>query len=300
MHEKKDFTEKLADYRARVDHSLNGAIRASNHPAPLLRDAMLYATLNGGKRLRPILIYATGESFGQTPEALDYAAAAMECMHCCSLIHDDLPAMDDDLLRRGKPTCHIAFDEATAILAGDALQTLAFELLASSDNSHLSAEIKIRLIQTLALHAGATGMIGGQSLDLLAEGKNISSNELEHIHRLKTGALIRASIVMGVLASECTDEILLGKYDIFATHIGLAFQLQDDLLDITGNSQKLGKNTGQDIKLQKATYAALFGIEKTILKITSLMEDAQKILQQLPQNTSFLKKICDYLIQREN
>ena len=295
----KDFVGTFTQYGKRVDYTLESAIHALTHPSTLLRDAMLYATLNGGKRLRPMLVYATGESLGQTANTLDLTAAAIECIHCCSLIHDDLPAMDDDDLRRGKPTCHIAFDEATAILAGDALQILAFELLASPSN-HLSTDIKLRLIQMLAGNAGTSGMIGGQSLDLLAEGKNISTEELEHIHRLKTGALIRSSVMMGAIASGCVDEKMLASYDQFATLIGLAFQLQDDFLDVVGNSKKLGKNTGQDSKLHKATHAVLFGVEKTRARIIDLMSKAQGILKSLPQDTEFLQTLCDYLTRREN
>lgn len=294
----KDFAETFAQYKKRVDYTLDQTIHELTHPSALLRDAMLYATLNGGKRLRPLLIYAAGESLGQTAPALDFTAAAIECIHCCSLIHDDLPAMDDDALRRGKPTCHIAFDEATAILAGDALQILAFDLLASPKN-HLATDIKLRLIQTLARDAGTSGMIGGQSLDLLAEGKNISTEELEHIHRLKTGALIRASVMMGVIAAGCTDEKILATYDQFATLIGLAFQLQDDLLDVVGNSKKLGKNTGQDSKLHKATYAVLFGVEKTRKRINDLMGTAQTILKSLRGDVGFLQRLCGYLIERD-
>lgn len=299
MSQTKDFVETFTLYAKRVDYTLDHTINTLTHPSMLLRDAMLYATLNGGKRLRPILVYATGESLSQTTAALDLTAAAIECIHCCSLIHDDLPAMDDDDLRRGKPTCHIAFDEATAILAGDALQILAFDLLASPKNN-LSTEIKLRLIQTLARDAGTSGMIGGQSLDLLAEGKNISPDELEHIHRLKTGALIRASVMMGAIAAGCIDEKILASYDQFATLIGLAFQLQDDLLDVIGNSNTLGKNTGQDSKLHKATHAVLFGVEKTQERIIDLMNKAQHILKSLPQDTGFLQKLCEYLTRRES
>src|SRR3990167_4382421 len=183
MEQTKGFVDTLSAYRHRVDQTLEKTIRAAYHPSSRLQEAMLYATLNGGKRLRPLLVYAAGESLGQTADKLDLAAAAMECIHCCSLIHDDLPAMDDDELRRGKPTCHIAFDEATAILAGDALQILAFDLLSSTQNT-LTTDIQIRLIQTLSYHASAAGMIGGQSLDLLAEGKILTADELEQIDLL--------------------------------------------------------------------------------------------------------------------
>lgn len=293
------FIEQLSHYRERVDATLKQAIYASNATVPLLCEAMLYSALASGKRLRPILVYATAACFGQTHEALDSIAAAIECIHSCSLIHDDLPAMDDDSLRRGKPTCHIAFGEATAILAGDALQTLAFELLATPKNEKIPPIIQVQLIRTLAHHAGSLGMIAGQSLDLLAEGKRVSVSELEHIHYLKTGALIRASVIMGALGAGCSDENTLKILDQFADRIGLAFQLQDDVLDITGNSKNLGKNTGQDLKHQKATYAILFGLETTQARIKTLMNEAIALLQSLPQETAFLETLCDYLIHRE-
>lgn len=293
-----EFLVQLSAYRERVNVALKKAIYPTNATAPLLCEAMLYATLNGGKRLRPILVYATAACFGQTPDALDTIAAAIECIHSYSLIHDDLPAMDDDNLRRNKPTCHIVFGEAMAILAGDALQTLAFSLLATK-NKDLSPETQIQLIQTLALHSGGLGMIAGQSLDLLAEGKQLPIQALEQIHHLKTGALIRASVLMGALGAGCSDTHTLEVLDQFATRLGLAFQLQDDLLDITGNSKDLGKNTGQDIKHQKATYAILFGIEATENHIKTLMQEAIARLQSLPQDTTLLKALCDYLICRD-
>ena len=297
MEQTKGFVDTLSAYRHRVDQTLEKTIRAAYHPSSRLQEAMLYATLNGGKRLRPLLVYAAGESLGQTADKLDLAAAAMECIHCCSLIHDDLPAMDDDELRRGKPTCHIAFDEATAILAGDALQNFAFELLASPNN-HLSPAIQLRLIQILSLHSGASGMISGQSLDLLAEGKMIATDKLEQIHRLKTGALIRASVLMGAVAGGC-DENTLRIYDQFAMHIGLAFQLQDDLLDVIGNREKLGKNTGQDSKNNKATYTILLGVEKTQARIVALMQNAHDALHLLPHDAAMLNMLCDYVMKRE-
>lgn len=289
---------KLTHYRDRVDQTLKNAIFSANK-TELLRDAMLYSALNGGKRIRPLLVYAAAACFEKSNDpALDNVAAAIECIHCYSLIHDDLPAMDDDNLRRGKPTCHIAFGEATAILAGDALQTLAFDLL--SKNIFISAETQLKIIQTLAYHSGASGMVAGQSLDLLAEGKKLAISDLDRIHHLKTGALIQASVAMGALAAGCDDQKTLEILDQFASRLGLAFQLQDDLLDVTGNSKNLGKNTGQDEKLQKATYAILFGIDKTTQMINKLMVEAAALLKSLPQNTAFLQLMCDYLISREN
>lgn len=293
------FKKTLADYHNRANEALLQAISSPKNTPVLLREAMHYATMNGGKRLRPILVYATGHCFGQPCDTLDVAAAAIECIHCYSLIHDDLPAMDDDKLRRKKPTCHIVYGEALAILAGDALQTLAFDLLSSQKNSLVSPEIQLKMIQVLATHSGASGMIGGQSLDLLAEGKAIAADDLLHIHRLKTAALIRASVTLGALAAGCNNTEILEALDQFALRLGLAFQLQDDVLDIAGNSKKLGKKTGQDIKQNKATYAILFGIEKTQQHIQVLMQEAIAILDALPHDTVFLKQLCDALLTRE-
>lgn len=295
-----DFEATLRDYRHRVDQSLKLAITAATAPTSLLREAMLYSTISGGKRLRPILIYAVGNAFGQHSAQLDHIAAAIECIHSYSLIHDDLPAMDDDNLRRGKPTCHIVFGEATAILAGDALQTLAFELLASPKKSTLPPQQQLKLIQVLATCAGGIGMVGGQSLDLLAEGKNISITELEEIHALKTGALIKASIIMGAIGAGCENQSTLQLLEQFAERIGLAFQLQDDLLDITGSSKKIGKNTQQDLKQNKATYPILFGIEATQSKINILIEAAISNLTSLNIDTTFLKTLCEKLVSRDS
>lgn len=295
-----DFESTLSHYRHRVDQTLKTAITAATTPTSLLREAMLYSTLNGGKRLRSTLVYAVGQALGQHPEQLDDIAAAIECIHSYSLIHDDLPAMDDDSLRRGKPTCHIAFGEATAILAGDALQTLAFTLLASPQKTTLSSQQQLKLIQVLATCAGGTGMVGGQSLDLLAEGKNISVTDLEQIHALKTGALIKASILMGAIGAGCEDQFTSQILEQFAEHIGLAFQLQDDLLDITGSRKKIGKNTQQDLKQHKATYAIMFGIEATQSRINALMASAMSDLALLNINTAFLKTFCEKLISRDN
>lgn len=294
------FEDKLKYYRDRVTKALKNAIMETTLPNSILQEAMLYSTLNGGKRLRPILTYSVAEAFGAHADQLDFVAAAIECTHCFSLIHDDLPAMDDDSLRRGKPTCHIVFNEAQAILAADALQTLAFELLASNKNSSLSAAHHLKLIQLLATASGGEGMVAGQSLDLLAEGKHISIPELDQIHSLKTGALIKASVMMGAIAANREDKPTLNALALFADNIGLAFQLQDDLLDITGSRQKIGKNTQQDIKQNKSTYATLHGTEKTKEKIEALTASAITLLDSLNADTTFLKTLCLALLSRES
>lgn len=294
-----NFEATLQNYHHRVDHTLKNAILTATSPS-LLQEAMIYSALNGGKRLRPTLVYAVGHALGQSLEQLDNIAAAVECIHAYSLIHDDLPAMDDDNLRRGKPTCHIVFGEATAILAGDALQTLAFELLASPTSTTLTAQQQLKLIQILAACAGGAGMAGGQSLDLLAEEKQISVDELKQIHTLKTGALIKASILMGAIGAGCEDAFTLNTLEQFAKHIGLAFQLQDDLLDITGSAKKIGKNIQQDVKHRKATYAILLGLEATQSKINTLMTSALENLTSLSADTTFLKMLCERLVCRDS
>ena len=286
-------------YRKRIEEKLTRLIADTNTPASRLNQAIAYATLQAGKRLRPILVYLTGRCFGQTLSLLDSAAAAVECIHCYSLIHDDLPAMDDDELRRGKPTCHIAFGEATAILAGDALQSLAFECLSEYQHTSLSPHSQLKMFALLAKAVGREGMGAGQSLDLDAEGKTLSADALEHIHRLKTGALITASILLGAVAAECHDDALLSQLSLFGDQLGFAFQLQDDLLDTIGDTTKLGKNTGQDAKHQKATYTTLFGESFTRKRIASVTENAMEILHKLPMNTAELEALCVNLTERQ-
>ncbi|EKD92145.1 MAG: hypothetical protein ACD_29C00157G0002 [uncultured bacterium] len=289
------FNKTLVNYRNRINHTLSEAI-ASHVSSATLAEAMRYSTIDCGKRLRPILVYAAGECFGQSLETLDAIAAAIECIHCYSLMHDDLPAMDDDNLRRNKPTSHIVFGEAIAILAGDALQALAFELLSANKKTAISPQNQLKIIEILAKQAGASGMVGGQTLDLLAEGKTISSDAVIQIHTLKTGALIKAGVIMGALAAGCDNKLELNTLDQFSSRIGLAFQLQDDLFDMIGNSKTIGKNTGQDSKHQKATYPILFGSNETKNKISVLLNEALIALKTLQRNTSFLKMVCQKMI----
>lgn len=291
-------SETFARYRKRVEQTLTNALSTCS-ASTVLQDAMRYSTLNGGKRLRPILVYAVGDCFGQSCEALDNIAAAIECVHCYSLIHDDLPAMDDDSLRRGFPTTHIIFNEAIAILAGDALQTLAFELLSSHQNADFSAEMQLKMIATLANYSGASGIAAGQALDLLAEGKNISITELEQLHALKTGALIKASIIMGALGAGCTDAAVHTKLNLFSDYFGLAFQLQDDLQDVIGDIKQVGKNANQDSKHHKSTYAILLGVDETKSKINMLLNESLKVLKTLERDTTLLEKLCLYFVSIE-
>ncbi|WP_126943883.1 polyprenyl synthetase family protein [Xanthomonas sp. BRIP62418] len=240
-----------------------------------LHAAMRHAVLGGGKRMRPLLVYATGALFGADEDSLDTPAVAVELIHAYSLVHDDLPAMDDDALRRGQPTVHIAFDEATAILAGDALQTRAFELLAAAP---VSAELRVGWLQSLATAAGAAGMCGGQALDIDATGQLQSLRDLERMHALKTGALIRAAVRMGALTGAATADDQQ-RLDAFADALGLAFQVRDDILDVESSSAQLGKTAGKDAAQAKSTYPALLGMDGAKAKLAELATRMYDILQ---------------------
>lgn len=290
---------ELSNYQQRVNQFL--ADKLADYPSyssPLI-EAMSYAVLLGGKRVRPFLIYATGNMLGVPLEKLDCSAAAMEAVHAYSLVHDDLPAMDNDNLRRGKPTCHIAFDEATAILAGDALQSFAFELI--SMDPQLDASQKVAQITWLAQSAGAKGMCLGQSLDLESEHKAINLEQLELIHRNKTGALITASVMMGFnLSQYSSDNQLKEKLLAYAAAIGLAFQVQDDILDVVGESEKLGKTVGSDESLDKSTYPKLLGLDEAKQKAEKLYQTALNCLADLPFDTRSLKALAEFIVKRDN
>lgn len=258
----------LTGWRERADAALARALPDPSLPPQRLHAAMRHAVLLGGKRMRPLLVYASGAALGADADALDAPAVAVELIHAYSLVHDDLPAMDDDALRRGQPTVHVAFDEATAILAGDALQSLAFEMLA---NAPVSAEIRVELLRTLATASGAAGMCGGQALDLAATGNGatVSINDLERLHALKTGALIRAAVRMGALCGGASAGEL-DSLDRYADALGLAFQVRDDILDIEGDSATLGKTAGKDVAQDKATFPALIGIDASRARLQEL------------------------------
>ncbi len=297
-----DFNQQL---QACVDRA-NDALRRFIAPLPFqntpLVDAIQYGALLGGKRLRPFLVYATGSMFGVSQQTLDAPAAAVECIHAYSLIHDDLPAMDDDDLRRGLPTCHIKFGEANAILAGDALQTLAFSILADAPMPEVAAHDRLAMVSTLAISSGVAGMCGGQALDLAAEGKQISLEALEQIHRHKTGALIRAAVKMGALSAGDRGREALPQLDRYAQSIGLAFQVQDDILDVVGDTATLGKRQGADQHLGKSTYPALLGLEQARTKARDLIDDARQALSLLAAqslDTTALEALANYIIQRD-
>ena len=262
----------------------------------LLHRAMRYSSLAGGKRFRPVLVYSAGKALGLDENALDPVAVAIELIHAYSLIHDDLPAMDDDDVRRGRPTCHRAFDEATAILAGDALQALAFELLSGELPQNNSTSLPA--ISTIARACGSVGMAGGQALDLSAVGRVISEEELITMHRLKTGALITASVtVPGVLAA--ADSGTIDCLTSYGECIGLAFQVHDDILDVTGNSEVIGKKTRVDEALNKPTFPSILGLENSRKRARELRDEALFHMQSLPGDTSCLTWLADYVISRD-
>ncbi|PVZ87355.1 (2E,6E)-farnesyl diphosphate synthase [Serratia sp. S1B] len=298
-----EFQDQLQALRQRSDRALLAYLA----PLPLndgnMVAAMRHGTLLGGKRLRPFLVYVTGQMFGLSLDNLDAPAAAVECIHAYSLIHDDLPAMDDDDLRRGQPTCHIKFGEANAILAGDALQTLAFSILADAPMPDVLLQDRLAMISELANASGVAGMCGGQSLDLEAEGKQIDLLALEQIHRHKTGALIRAAVRLGALAAGESGRAALPQLDRYAAAIGLAFQVQDDILDVVGETEKIGKRQGSDQQLGKSTYPALLGLDSAKLKAWDLYQEALTALEALAAknyDTAPLRALANFIIERDN
>lgn len=289
---------KITQYQQRVNKQLIQHIKIATPTSQKLNDAMSYGALLGGKRVRPFLVYAVGQMLGSPLQKLDSLACAIECIHAYSLIHDDLPAMDDDALRRGQNTCHIEFDEATAILAGDALQTLAFDIIAQPI-TNMSPNTQLKMVSVLAKASGDAGMCGGQSLDLEAENKEVDLCALEKIHAAKTGALIKAAVTLGALSDETISDKHLQLLGTFSAAIGLAFQVQDDILDIISDTETLGKPQGSDIAHHKSTYPALLGLEQAIAKAQSLYQEALHALSQLPYNTDLLESFALYIIKRD-
>jgi len=326
---------RVEAWRARVDATLELAIPAISEPPQRLHAAMRHAALDGGKRMRPLLVYATGTAFGAGESMLDAPAAAVELVHAYSLVHDDLPAMDDDSLRRGKPTVHVAFDQATAILAGDALQSLAFELLA---DAKVSADSRVAMLRELAIAAGARGMCGGQALDLAATGSGrgkgkggqsevsqessrtirdaqceihsaplfpsllpffpaIGLDALQHLHALKTGALLRAAVRLGAIAAD-VDAQTAARLDAFADALGLAFQIRDDLLDVEGDSATLGKTVGKDAAQAKATFPALLGIDASRVRLQQLAMTMREALAPFGRHAGALAELGRQAIDR--
>jgi geranylgeranyl pyrophosphate synthase len=288
----------MASCQVRLEKSLSHWLPVTGtHPATL-HESMRYAVLNGGKRIRPTLVYASGQAVGSGPERLDGPACAIECMHAYSLVHDDLPAMDDDDLRRGKLSCHKAYGEATAILTGDALQSLAFYVLAH-DNTAINDQTRRRMIEALALAAGSRGMAGGQIIDLAAAGQELDIAELEDMHIHKTGALIRCSVVIGALTSPELEPDTLDRLDHYAKCIGLAFQIRDDILDEEGETGTLGKRSGSDRSLSKSTYPAVLGLDAAKQRADELHEEAIASLSGLGAQADPLRWISLYIIERD-
>jgi len=290
------FKDRIATYQARVDACLDDALPPASQLPERLHDAMRYAVFNGGKRVRPLLVYAAGESLGVDPKLLDAPAVAIELIHAFSLVHDDLPSMDDDDLRRGKPTVHIEYDEATAILAADALQPLAFAVLAGAGET--SSETQIALVKLVADACGSVGMTGGQSSDLAAEGMTLTADELEHMYSLKTGALIHAAIVSPCLLCEDVDEGTTSALDAFGRSIGVAFQIKDDILDVEGETLVIGKPSGSDEKLGKATYPGLFGIDASRRRCDELLASALVNLEYFGKSAAPLEWLARYIVER--
>lgn len=291
----------MLDYLSRIEKALDQRLPDSETAPKRLHAAIRYAVLGNGKRIRPALVYASGQAFDIAPERLDTIASAVEMIHAYSLIHDDLPAMDDDDLRRGRATCHKEFDEATAILAGDALQVLAFEILASDKALQATPVQRLELVRLLSHASGTFGMAGGQYFDLAATDskETISQQELEQIHALKTGALIEASINMPAVLCDSLGLEEKGLLAIFAKEIGIAFQIQDDILDEVSDTQTLGKQAGADRELGKATYPAVVGLEKAYELRDSHFKNAQDALDKLNFNTSNLFDLAKFIVQRK-
>ncbi len=294
------FLRRLQELKTEAQSALDRYLPAANEKPTLLHEAMRYACLGGGKRIRAILVYAAGQTLGVPMQMLHAPASAVEMIHAYSLVHDDLPCMDDDDLRRGQPTCHKAFDEATALLVGDALQALAFDILANTDATGLSDGQRLKMCATLAAASGSHGMAGGQAIDLAAVGQSLDLPTLEDMHRLKTGALIRASIQLGAIAS---NDLITQEVDAlqnYAAGIGLAFQIRDDVLDVEGNTEILGKQQGADEALNKPTYPALLGLEQSKQRARRLCDEAIESLEIFDTKADFLRHLADFIVSRMN
>lgn len=293
--------ESFSSWMTSIQHNMETALDRFLPSAELapqrLHEAMRYVTLQGGKRARPLLVFAAGELVGAQPEQLSRIASAVELIHVYSLVHDDMPCMDDDVLRRGRPTCHVAYDDATALLVGDTLQSLAFDLL-SHPMDGVSAATQLAMVQLLAKCAGYAGMAGGQAIDLFSIGKQLNRVELEFMHMLKTGALIRASVLMGAQAGRSISRTDLDKLDHFAKCIGLAFQVVDDVLDCEADTSTLGKTAGKDAANDKPTYVSLMGLSEAKQFARELKDDAFDSLSGFGADAQRLRDLADYIVAR--
>ena len=293
-------TDRLTCYRNRVDQALLKHLPEANQTGTTLEAAMQYATLNGGKRIRPVLVYATGKAFHADPEILDVPACAIEFMHAYSLVHDDLPSMDDDDLRRGNPTCHIKYGEATAILAGDALQALAFTTLAISLKDKLDPSTIINMMDELGRASGIEGMAAGQAIDLQAVGQTLDLAQLEAMHRCKTGALIKASVILGATCAHVSDVSVLANLRTYGDAIGLSFQIVDDILDVIGDTEVLGKTQGADIALNKPTFPSIMGLDGARAHADQQRDRAIDALHGYGEEFDELRDLASYIVSRSH
>lgn len=293
-----DFNTRTQEWQRRVERKLDAVLPPADTQPANLHQAMRYAILGGGKRIRPVLVYATGMALDADPATLDGPAAAIELMHAFSLVHDDLPAMDDDDLRRGRPTTHIEFDEATAILAADAMQPLAFKVLATDASMNCSQEARLRVIDLLATACGSRGMTGGQAIDLGAEGRQLSAAELENMYRLKTGLLLHTSVVSAAICAGA-DERTIDSFSRFIDKLGLAFQIQDDILDIEGATEVIGKQQGADLAHNKATWPAMFGMDRAKQQARDLLDEGLQDIAAIGSAADPLRDIARYIVERD-
>ncbi|MFO7593734.1 MAG: (2E,6E)-farnesyl diphosphate synthase [Pseudomonadota bacterium] len=290
----------LSDYQSRVEATLQHWLPTQSEEPVRLHTAMRYASLDGGKRVRPVLVYATGTALGLPLEQLDGPACAIELIHAYSLVHDDLPAMDDDDLRRGKATCHKAFDEATAILVGDALQSLAFEVISRDSMMVDDAAVRLAMIEELSRSSGSHGMAGGQAIDIAAEGRQLTLEQLQAMHRYKTGALIRASVRLGALSAPRASREQREGLDRYAEAVGLAFQIRDDILDVEADTRTLGKPQGSDLAKGKPTYTSLLGLDGAKEKAHLLHREALEGLNCFGNEAEPLRMLSSYIVERAN
>jgi farnesyl diphosphate synthase len=288
----------MLDHQDRIEKTLNAALPAPEIAPARLHSAMRYAVLGGGKRIRPLLAYGAGELAGAQPERVDFAAAAVEMIHAYSLVHDDMPAMDDDVLRRGRPTVHVEFDEATALLVGDSLQSLAFQVLSDCRLAD-AADRHLEMVELLARASGSRGMAGGQAIDLESTAKTLTVPELEFMHIHKTGALIRASVALGARCGEGLSEAQLHHLDRFSKFIGLAFQVVDDVLDADSNTATLGKTAGKDARANKPTYVSALGLERARELARELCDDAIRALESFQDNGGHLRELAEFIVLRK-
>ena len=300
LNQPNDVTARMGVYQQRVRRHLDAALQLEAEAFPRLFDAMAYSLNAGGKRIRPLLAYASAEALDVPAEKLDAFGCALELIHTYSLIHDDLPAMDDDDLRRGRPSCHVAFDEATAILAGDALLTLSFRVLAEASGLADRPTEKVELINQLATACGSLGMAGGQTMDLILAGSIDDVKQLEHVHRLKTGALLQCAIAGPLCLADAGKRQYSVPLGRAAEALGLAFQVYDDYLDVTASTELLGKPSGSDVAQEKATYPALVGVERSLEIATDLVDEACRNLKLIDGDTRLLMHFADMIVSRDH